>query len=245
MNKNDISEYFLDDVGILICPLDGGDAIVSHNAHKCFMTASVIKTFVLAYYLTYEKDLDRVLAIPKEKHIEFSTVTELGLTSATVKELLVLMMGSSDNTATNILFEDAGFDNLNKFCREVLGTECTNIGRIMLDYDAIKKGHDNLSCPADCLRAMKYVLSYPMGRDVMSRYKSYDGIMRYVYSRDVECYGKGGSIDGVLNEIAVMKDENGRYMFVSVFTRSEASENADFLMGKCGLIALGKDRPIV
>lgn len=245
MNKIDISGYFLDDVGILIRPLDGGDALISHNEHKCFMTASVIKTFVLAYYLTYEKNFDRVIPIPVEKHIEFSTVTELGLTSATVKELLVLMMGSSDNTATNILFEDAGFDNLNEFCRDVLGTECTNVGRIMLDYDAIKKGHDNLSCAADCFKAMKYVLSYPLGRDIMGRYKSFDGIMRYVYRSDVEFYGKGGSIDGVLNEIGVIKDDDGKYMFVAVFTRNEASEKADFLMGKCGLIALGKDRPVV
>ena len=241
----DITNYFCDDNGILICSLDGKDVLVSHNANKVFMTASVIKTFVLAYYVTYEKNFDRVLEIPLEKHIEFSTVTETGITSATVKELLIFMMGNSDNTATNILFEDAGFDNLNAFCKNVLHTECTNVGRIMLDYDAIKKGHDNLSCASDCRKAMEYVLSFPMGREVMSRYKSRNGIMRYIYRNDIEYYGKGGSIDDVLNEIGVMKTEDGKYMFVGIFTRNEACANAEFLMGKCGLIAFGKERPVV
>ncbi len=245
MGKIDLSGYFCGDNGVLICPLEGGEDIVSHNAHKCFMTASVIKTFVLAYYLTYEKDFDRVIDIPTEKHIEFSTVTELGLTYASVKELLIFMMANSDNTATNMLFEDAGFDELNTFCRDVLQTECTVVGRKMLDYDAIKKGHDNLSCASDCLKAMKYVLSYPMGREIMGRYKSLNGIMKYVYDKNVEFYGKGGSIDGVLNEIGVIKNEDGKYMFAAVFTRGKAVDDAEFLMAKCGLVSLGKERPVI
>ena len=34
MGKIDLSGYFCGDNGVLICPLEGGEDIVSHNAHK-------------------------------------------------------------------------------------------------------------------------------------------------------------------------------------------------------------------
>lgn len=243
----ELQKYFDNEANsVLICPLYGqGEAMYSHNANRVFKTASIIKTFVLAYYLEYCKDFDRVIEIPRKMLIGTSIMTELRITKATVKELLVWMMSFSDNSATNALFLDAGMDKINLFCKEVLGTEHTVIGRKMLDYAAVERGEDNLSCLNDCLKVMRYVINNPLGRDIMSRHKGVERIVRYVYDMDVEYYGKGGSIPDVYNDIAVLRKKDGEYMFVGVFSYKYDSAKIKRLMGCAGLAALGAERPVV
>lgn len=243
----ELQKYFDNEANsVLICPLYGeGDALYSHNADRVFKTASIIKTFVLAYYLENCKDFDRVIEIPRKMLIGTSIMTELRITKATVKELLVWMMSFSDNSATNALFLDAGMDKINEFCKNTLGTKSTVIGRKMLDYAAVERGEDNLSCLSDCLKVMRYVINNPLGRDIMSRHKGVERIVRYIYDMDVEYYGKGGSIPDVYNDIAVLRKKGGEYMFVGVFSYKYDSAKIKRLMGCAGLAALGAERPVV
>ena len=55
----DLNRFLNETNSLLICSLDGKTVTESHNADKAFKSASVIKTFVLAYYLKNEKDFDR------------------------------------------------------------------------------------------------------------------------------------------------------------------------------------------
>ena len=241
----ELQKYFDDTNGVLICPLNGGEAMYSHNPDRPFKSASIIKTFVLAYYLEYCKDFDRVIEIPRKMLIGTSIMTEMRVTKATVFELLVWMMSFSDNSATNALFLDAGMDKINEFCTDVLGTKNTVIGRKMLDYAAVERGEDNLTSLNDCLIAMRYVIANPMGRDIMSRHKGVERIVRYIYDPTVEYYGKGGSIPDVYNDIAVLRKKGGDYMFVGVLSYKYDAAKIKRLMGGAGLAALGEDRPIV
>lgn len=242
----DIQKLFNVHNSVLVCPLEEGREVIhSHNADKAFKTASVMKTFVLAYYLHTGADMDRVITLPKKNLIGTSIMTELRINTATVKELLIYMMSFSDNSATNALLEDATFEAINDFCVNVLGTKQTVIGRKMLDFAAVERGEDNLTCLEDCLKAMRLVISYPEGRDIMSRHKCTDRIMRYVFTNDIEYYGKAGGIPFVVNDIGVLRLPGGEYMFAGVLTYKDNGDRARKLCGMAGLAALGLERPIV
>lgn len=242
----ELQKYFDDTNGVLICPLEEGKApMYSHNAGRPFKSASVIKTFVLAYYLAVGGDLEREIELDRKALIGTSIMTELKITKATVRELLIYMMGFSDNSATNALFADAGFDALNSFCKNVLGTEQTVFGRKMLDYKAVERGEDNLVCLEDCLKAMRFVIAHPVGRDIMRRHKSVERIVRYVYDPEIEYYGKSGSIPDVYNDIAVLRRPGGEYVFAGVLSYKCDGAKIKRLMGCSGLAALGAERPVV
>ncbi len=241
----ELQKYLNDTNSLLICPLHGKSAKYSHNASKPFKSASVIKTFVLAYYLHSSEDFGRKIQLSKKGLIGSSFMTELRLTEATVKELLVYMMGSSDNSATNALLSDAGFDALNSFCKDVLGAKHTVIGRKMLDFEAEKRGEDNVTCLSDCLSAMRFILEFDEGRDIMCRHKERERILRYIYAPDIEYYGKCGSIPNVYNEIAVLRRPGGEYVFAGVLSHNGTTCSVKKLMGKAGLVALDADRPII
>ncbi len=242
----ELQKYFDETNGVLICPLaEGSEPMYSHQADRAFKSASVIKTFVLAYYLASGTDLNREIEIPRKALIGTSIMTELKITKATVFELLVWMMSFSDNSATNALFADAGFGALNSFCKNILGTEQTIFGRKMLDYKAVERGEDNLVSLNDCLKAMRFVIAHPVGRDIMRRHKGVERIVRYIYNPEIEYYGKGGSIPDVYNDIAVLRKPGGDYIFVGVMSYKCDGAKIKRLMGCSGLAALGAERPIV
>lgn len=241
----ELQKYLDNTNGVLICPLYGGEAIYDHNSDRPFKSASIIKTFVLAYYLDTCTDFDRVIELDRKALIGTSIMTELRITKATVKELLVWMMSFSDNSATNALFADAGMDTLNEFCKTKLGTKNTIIGRKMLDYAAVERGEDNLTSLNDCVKAMRYIIQSPVGRDIMCRHKGVERILRYIYDPTVEYYGKSGSIPDVYNDIAVLRKQGGEYMFAGVLSYKYDPPKIKRLMGGAGLVALGADRPVV
>ena len=241
----ELQKYLDDTNGVLICPLEGGTALYRHNADRPFKSASVIKTYILAYYLATGCDLEREIEIPKKALIGTSIMTELKLTKATVKELLVFMMSFSDNSATNALLADAGFDALNSFCVNILETEHTVIGRKMLDFKAVERGEDNITCLDDCLKAMRFVIAHPTGRDIMRRHKGVERIMRYIYDPEIEYYGKGGNIPDVYNDIAVLRRPGEEYVFAGVLSYKCDPPKIKRLMGCTGLVALGAERPVV
>jgi beta-lactamase class A len=67
----------------------------------------------------------------------------------TMKDLAVLMMAISDNTATNMLIDRLGIRAINRACREA-GMRHTEL-RNKIDFDLIRESNDNLAVttPAD------------------------------------------------------------------------------------------------
>lgn len=240
----DLNQFLDSTNSVLICSLDGKTVKESHNADKVFKSASVIKTFVLAYYLQNEKDFDRELTLSKKELIGTSIMTELKLCTATVKELLVYMMGFSDNSATNALFADAGFDALNAFIKEVIGAKNTVVARKMLDFKAAAEGRDNFTTLNDLRLCFEFVLGFELGREILSRHKCLERIARYVYKPDLPYYGKSGDLSDVYNDVAVFVPEEGA-VFVGVLTNGMDKSAAKRLCGRAGLKALGAERPVI
>ncbi len=241
----ELQKYLDETNSVLICDLDGEGVKYKHNTDKAFKSASVIKIFVLAYYLHKGESPEREIELPRKALIGTSIMTELRLTRATVRELLIYMIGFSDNSATNALFADAGLDTLNAFCRDVLGTKQTHFGRKMLDFAAVERGEDNFVSLDDCIKAMRFILSFETGKDIMRRHKGVERIIRYIYDPTLEYYGKSGSIPEVYNDIAVLKRPEGKYVFAGVLSYKGEPSKLKRLMGSAGLVALDAERPVV
>jgi len=71
-----------------------------------------------------------------------------------IYDLCVLMIVLSDNTATNMLIDLVGMDNINQTMAS-LGLKQTRVQRKMIDIAASGRGHENLSTPAEATRIME------------------------------------------------------------------------------------------
>ena len=215
-----------------------GKTLVEHNITKLFRSASVIKIFILAYYLEKHIPPECVISIAPSDRINYSDITELSLGCADIGTLLTLMIGSSDNTATNLLIKHSGMPALNGYISSRFGGG-THVGRIMLDFDAAKQGYDNLTCLSDVKKCLDVCLSYDIGRRILATQKCRDRLMRYIYT-DIPFYGKAGEIPEVFNDVGYIGNS-----FAGVLTDGMDFRDAAILCGKAGLVALHADKPLI
>jgi beta-lactamase class A len=76
--------------------------------------------------------------------------------SLTWRDLAVLMMGWSDNEATNLLIAKVGLEAVNRRL-DALGLARTRLRRLMMDLDAARRGDENVSTPGELRRLMEAV----------------------------------------------------------------------------------------
>ena len=222
---------------VLIADFDNDKISFSHNADKPFKSASVIKIYVLAYYMYIGAPLDKVYHIDKKQMIGTSVITEQRLTEVRLDYMLKSMIGMSDNTATNVLFAEATFEKLNAFIKEVIGTENTVIARKMLDYKAVEEGRDNLTSLSDVYKAMKFLWKYDFARECLRSQKCLERIGRYFFDNSITLYLKSGSIPLVFNDVGIL-EKGGRHAFAGVLTYGEdKNSKAKRLCGVAGLKA--------
>jgi beta-lactamase class A len=76
-----------------------------------------------------------------------------GTSELSLRDLCVLMILLSDNTATNILIKRVSMDSVNAMLRG-LGLEKTALNRVMMDAAASAQDRENISSPAEAARIM-------------------------------------------------------------------------------------------
>lgn len=132
------------------------DVISGHsigiNEHEFFPSASTIKIQILAQLLRRaergEIDLNRKVALTKDLLVPGSGVIAYfeDVEELTVRDIAVLMMQVSDNTATNLCIDWATYAGTNALMRE-MGMERTILQRKMQDHASVKQGKENLTTP--------------------------------------------------------------------------------------------------
>jgi beta-lactamase class A len=131
------------------------------NEHNLFPQASAIKIPILMEI--YKQAGEGRFSLNDTRRIEkrdktpgSGVLSELGDGTAqmSLHDLCVLMIVLSDNTATNMLIDLAGMDNVNKTLQS-LGCKQTRLQRRMMDMTACAKGDENLSSPAEAARIME------------------------------------------------------------------------------------------
>jgi beta-lactamase class A len=147
-------------VGLSVKDLKTG-ATIEIRPDETFPQASVIKLAVL--YELYRQaeegriDLGEITRPPATRVGGGGVLQELGPSvSLTWHDVAVLMMGWSDNAATNVLIERLGMDAVNRRL-DSLGLPHTRLRRRMMDLEAAKRGDENVSTPGEMRRLIETI----------------------------------------------------------------------------------------
>lgn len=157
-----------------------------------------------------------------------------GTSQLSIRDLAVLMVLVSDNTATNILIDLVGMENINRTMKS-LGLEQTKVQRRMIDPAASARGDENLSTPAEAARIMEILykgefLNREACDDMLSilRIPKSGGINSGLPAR-VPVAFKPGGIAGVSTEWAIVYLEHRPYV-VTVMENYEIEGEASGAM---------------
>jgi beta-lactamase class A len=221
-------DHKLDGVlGVSLRDLETGQAF-DLRAREPFPTASAIKIGVL-YELFKQAEEGRVdlaeVTTPPLPRVQGGGILQsLGdHVSLTWRDLAVLMIGWSDNEATNVLVGKVGMDAVARRMA-ALGVPGVRLRRKMMDLEAAKRGDENVATPGDLRRLMEIVaagdgLSPERAKDlrkVAGQAESYSQF-RMALPADVPALTKSGELDGVRTEVAYV-DLPGRPYSIAIMT---------------------------
>jgi beta-lactamase class A len=150
-------------VGVAILDLTDQRAFYL-NADAIYPTASTIKIAVLAeLYRQHERgsgaklgDLYTVSAKDGVGTEGILQAMSAGVARITNRDLALLMVSLSDNSATNVLIDRVGMDNVNAWLAQ-LGLERTRLRRRMLDVKAAQEGRENTSTPRELVTMLRAI----------------------------------------------------------------------------------------
>jgi beta-lactamase class A len=228
-----------------------GRALFCEREDELFPSASVIKLpLVMALYADAARgliDLDERVAVGDRvdgtgvlRHIR-------GVERLSLRDLAMLAIIVSDNTATNRLIERIGLERVGERLRE-WGCVQTRLSRKMYDFEAAKRGNENVMTARETVSlllrlergecedrttsdAVLAVLEQCQDRTMLLRYLPYDLNMPH----------KFGTLDESRNDTAVIPGE--RPVVVAAFTRKLRDTGAAVswlgVLGWCAYRAAG------
>lgn len=216
-------------MGVAIVDLTDGRGYQLH-ANDVFPQASSIKITVLA-------ELYRQVQQGKLKLTDLYTVNPAdlvqdsdimngltpGVTKITLRDLATIMVAVSDNSATNVLIDRVGMDNVNAFL-DSLGLTHTRLRRKMMDLQAAAEGRENVSTPAEMASLLETlyrgkVLNKEMTEDffkVLATHK--DSWIPRDLPDDLKIANKPGALEGVRNDSGVIFVEKRPYILCVMTT---------------------------
>lgn len=205
-----------------------------------FPQASVIKLAVL-YELYRQADegkiaLAEVTRPPAARAGGGGVLQELGTSvSLTWRDVAVLMMGWSDNAATNLLIDRLGLDAVNRRL-DALGLPGTRLRRRMMDLEAARRGEENTSTPSEMRRLMEAIhagtgLSPAGARDIrLVAATTKDTPFRKPLPEGLVVLDKDGSLEAVRAAAAVVELPGRPYAVAIMTTYLRRDEEGETLI---------------
>ncbi|MFB7156419.1 MULTISPECIES: serine hydrolase [unclassified Lysinibacillus] len=215
---------------------------ISEKLEDAFSSASLIKVPILLAILHYlesnNQSLEQELQIAPEAWVDFSVISEQRLEQSTIYELLVWMIITSDNTATNVLIDFLGMDALNHYFRQI-GLKQTIIQRKMMDFERLEKGFDNTTSASDMALLFSRIyrrdlLSSAFSEltlDILSRQRIHESLSRYLVD-DVKLAHKTGGLDTVDHDAGIVYSSSGDYLIGVFVTEVTNNDHARQLIGR-------------
>jgi len=248
----DLCAGFSGTAGVAARNLTSAESVAVNDAES-FPTASMIKIVILfelvrACARGQAQMWERITLRAQDKTIGSGLMADFDEgTSLTLRDLAVMMMGISDNTATNMLIDRLGIGAVNQACREagMLHTEL----RGKVDFDRIRESSSNLavSTPADFvhfltglrrgeLLALPYVeqmlgimrIQKYMGQ-TLRRYLPYDPYaLEFGEPQDMWIASKTGGLSGVRTEAGIIHTASAEWVVcvcTKGYTKTEAGSD--------------------
>ena len=223
-------DHNLDGVlGVAILDLSSGRKFLLHR-DEVFPQASSIKIAVLAELYQQAQagklklsDLYTMQASDLVPDSDIMGGLTPGVTRITLRDLATMMVAVSDNSATNVLIDHVGMDNVNALM-DSLGLTHTRLRRKMMDLKAAGEGRENVSTPAEMMALLENlyrgkILNREMTDDffkMLSTHKE-SSIPRDLPD-GLKIANKPGALEGVRNDSGVVFVENRPYVICVMTT---------------------------
>ncbi len=223
-------------VGVAIAGPKGGT--FAHNGDRQFRAASTVKIpLMIEIYRQIDRGErsidDRYVLRDADRGIGSGVMLHLheGI-ELTLGDLIYLMISISDNTATNILIDFAGMENVNATMQS-LGMTGSTLGRKMKGRPAEGDEQENWATPDDYATVVQAILDGQAASAescvemvaMLEKQQNKRRISRYLPEADGIRWGtKTGSISGVTNDAGFIMTERGT-LLVSVFCEKLADQH--------------------
>ncbi|HXF06660.1 MAG TPA: serine hydrolase [Blastocatellia bacterium] len=212
-------------VGLTVVDLTSGERF-GINENLLFPQGSAIKIPILME--VYKQAHEGRFRLTDRRRIEKASIVGgsgilkefgEGLSELSIYDLCVLMIVLSDNTATNMLIDLVGMENVNRTMAS-LGLVRTRLQRKMIDTAASARGEENLSTPAEAARLMEILYRGEfIRRDICEEIlailkKPKRTALSSGLPPEVPIASKPGGIAGVSTEWAIVYLPNRPYVIV-------------------------------
>jgi beta-lactamase class A len=230
----DVDQHLDGVMGLAIEDLTTGDHYYLHE-DEVFAQASSIKITVLAnLYLQAQEgklkltDLYTVQSSDLVPDSDIMNGLTPGVTRVTLRDLATMMVAVSDNSATNVLIDRVGMQNVNAML-DSLGLTHTRLRRKMMDLEAAKQGRENISTP----REMTTLLDAIYHGKVLNKQFTDDFFKMLSTNKssfiprdlppDLKIANKPGELEAVRNDSGIVFVEGRPYVIcvMTAFLRNE------------------------
>ena len=226
-------------LGLAVKDLTSGDEFFI-NGNEIMPQASSIKITVLAeLYLQAQQGklkLTDEYVVRKEDMVSGSDIM-LGLTPGTtrltLRDLATMMVAVSDNSATNVLIDRLGMENVNSMLAG-LGFHSTQLRRKMMDLKAASEGRENVATPREMMSLLETIyrgkLLDAAHKDdffkVLSTHK--ESAMLQGLPDDAVAANKPGELEAVRNDSGIVFVKNRPYVLcvMTTYLRDEKEGSA-------------------
>ncbi|MGZ4731907.1 MAG: serine hydrolase [Terriglobales bacterium] len=228
-NINDVDRSLDGVLGVAILDLGSGQKFLLHG-DDVFPQASSIKIAVLAELYRQAQagklkltDLYTVQAADLVPDSDIMSGLTPGVTRITLRDLATMMVAVSDNSATNVLIDRVGMENLNALM-DSLGLAHTRLRRKMMDLKAASEGRENISTPAEMMTLLRdlflgKVLNKEMTADFFTMLSTHkDSFIPRDLPEGLRIANKPGELEGVRNDSGVVFVENRPYVICVMTT---------------------------
>lgn len=215
---------------------------ISYNSSRSVPSASLIKLFILVHAFELIRDnkqnLSDLIMVKSDDVVDFSVLTFLKPREYELEELLRLMVVYSDNTATNVLIDYFGMEEINETIRR---TGCDNsvLARKMMDFDAAKEGRQNYTTADDMFGLMiRLYEGNLLGREYddamleIMKGQADEEMMRRYIPDEITIARKSGELDALNHDVAVVYTEKLDYIFVFFSWDGGTCNNTRELVGR-------------
>jgi beta-lactamase class A len=212
-------------VGYAVLDITSGDRI-GHLASETFPTASTIKIAIV--YELFKQVEERKITLTETMTLDRSkavggtgVLVHMGTPTLSILDYATLMVTVSDNTATNVLIDRLGMENITARMK-TLGLPHTLLRRHMMDTAAARRGDENVSSPDEVVRLLEAVSKNNDAVALLEKPK--ESRLRRGLPDGVRTADKPGELDGVRVDagIVFVKDRPYILCVMTTYLKDEA-----------------------
>jgi beta-lactamase class A len=241
-NINDVDHNLDGVLGVAVLDLATGKKFVLHG-DEVFPQASSIKTAVLAELYRQVQNgklnLTDLYTVQASDLVPDSSIMgglTPGVTRITLRDLATMMIAVSDNSATNVLIDRVGMENVNTLL-DSLGLVHTRLRRKMMDLKAAAEGRENISTPAEMMTLLEdlyrgKVLNKALTDDFFTMLSTQKhGFLSRDLPEGLKIANKPGELEGVRNDSGVVFVENRPYVICVMTTYLRRERDGEEAIG--------------